>query len=112
MEQLPFQYTADAKGIELSRVSGDLDFSDEEEFNAMFLQNDPDAKRMHEQLKIDNVQAWIKDERIHIEKRFELREKIFNALTDKQIEMPFETLQLTPLTINMAQGQLPEKTNE
>lgn len=61
MEQLPFQYTADAKGIELSRVSGDLDFSDEEEFNAMFLQNDPDAKRMHEQLKIDNVQAWIKD---------------------------------------------------
>lgn len=54
MEQLPFP-PVDAKGIELSRVSGDLDFSDEEEFNAMYLQNDSEAKRLHEQLKIDNV---------------------------------------------------------
>lgn len=77
---------------------------------------EPPARVVITQLNDYNValelQAWIKDERIHIEKRFELREKIFNALTDKQIEMPFETLQLTPLTINMAQGQLPEKTNE
>jgi len=86
------------------------------------IQNDPDylqeppARVVITRLNDYNValelQAWIKDERIHIEKRFELREKIFNALTEKQIEMPFETLQLTPLTINMAQGQLPEKTNE
>ncbi len=86
------------------------------------IQDDPDylqeppARVVITQLNDYNValelQAWIKDERIHIEKRFELREKIFNTLTEKQIEMPFETLQLTPLTINMAQGQLPEKTNE
>ncbi|MAT99421.1 MAG: mechanosensitive ion channel protein MscS [Anaerolineaceae bacterium] len=86
------------------------------------IQEDPDylqeppARVVITQLNDYNValelQVWIKDERIHIEKRFELREKIFNDLTEKQIEMPLETIQLTPLTVNMAQGQLPEKMNE
>ncbi len=58
------------------------------------------------------LQAWIDDERIHVEKRFELRERIFKSLTEHKIDMPFETIQLTPLTVKMAQGQLPEKTNE
>ena len=49
------------------------------------------------------LQAWIADERIHVEKRFELREKIFNTLTEKQVEMPFETLQLTPLKVRLVQ---------
>ena len=40
------------------------------------------------------LQAWIKEERIHVEKRFELREQIFNTLNEMQIEMPFETLVL------------------
>ena len=77
---------------------------------------EPPARVVITQLNDYNValelQVWIKDERIHIEKRFDLREKIFNALTEKQIEMLFETIHLTPLTVNMAQGQLPEKTNE
>ena len=51
----------EAKGIELSRVSGDLDFSDDEEFNAQYLERDPEARRLHEKVKIENVQAWIKD---------------------------------------------------
>jgi len=86
------------------------------------IQDDPDylqeppARVVITQLNDYNValelQAWIKDERIHIEKRFELREKIFSILNEKQIEMPFETIQLTPLTVNVAQGQLPERTNE
>ena len=77
---------------------------------------EPPARVVITQLNDYNValelQAWIHDERIHIEKRFELREKIFKALTEQQIDMPFETIQLTPLTLNLAQGQLPEKTNE
>jgi len=52
----------EAKGIELSRVSGDLDFSDDEEYNTQYLEKDPEAKRAHEKVKIDNVQAWIKDQ--------------------------------------------------
>ena len=52
-----------AKGIELSRVSGDLDFTDdEEEENAKFLERDPEAKRMADLVKMENVQAWIKDQ--------------------------------------------------
>jgi hypothetical protein len=36
----------DAKGIELSRVSGDLDFSEDEDV----LQKDPEAKRLAEKI--------------------------------------------------------------
>ena len=51
-----------AKGIELSRVSGDLDFTDDEEDNDRLLQRDPVAKQMAEKIKMENVQAWIKDQ--------------------------------------------------
>ncbi len=37
------------------------------------------------------LQVWLNDERQHVEKRFELREKTFKALTEAGIEMPFET---------------------
>ena len=47
----------EVKGIELSRVSGDLDFSEED----VDLNEDPVAKQMAERLKIENVNAWIKD---------------------------------------------------
>ena len=86
------------------------------------IQNDPDflqepaARVVITQLNDYNVamelQAWIDDERKHVEKRFELREKIFNSLTENQIEMPFETIQLTPLTVNMKQEKLLERMNE
>jgi small conductance mechanosensitive channel len=44
-------------------------------------------------------QVWIKNEREHVERRFELRERAFNALNQAGIEMPFETIQLAPLEI-------------
>lgn len=85
------------------------------------IQNDPDyladppARVVITQLNDYNValelQAWINDERQHVEKRFELREKIFNKLTEKQIEMPFETIKLTPLTVKMEQNKRLESTN-
>lgn len=78
------------------------------------LQNDQDyldetpARVIVTQLNDYNVavelQAWIKDERSHVEKRAELREKIFTALNDAQIEMPFETLQLTPLKVSLEES--------
>lgn len=40
------------------------------------------------------LQAWLEDERNHIEKRFELREKMFNTLNTAGVQMPFETLQI------------------
>jgi small conductance mechanosensitive channel len=48
------------------------------------------------------LQAWLKDERQHVEKRSELREKAFNALNNAGIEMPFETIQLSPMQVNLA----------
>ena len=45
------------------------------------------------------LQVWLKDERQHIAKTFELREKVYKTLTEHGIEMPFETLQLAPIEI-------------
>jgi len=47
------------------------------------------------------LQAWLDDERRHVEKRFELREKTFNTLTRAGVELPFETLQLQPVEVKM-----------
>ena len=75
------------------------------------LKNDPDymekppARAVLTELNDYNVvlelQAWIKDERCHVEKRSELREKVYRAMTEAQIEMPFETIQLTPLKVKL-----------
>jgi len=43
------------------------------------------------------LQAWLKDERSHVEKKYMLREKVFNTLTEAGIDMPYETIKLTPL---------------
>jgi small conductance mechanosensitive channel len=51
------------------------------------------------------LQAWIKNERLHVEKRFELREKVFSALSHAGVEMPFETIQLTPVEVSVAAGR-------
>ena len=37
------------------------------------------------------LRVWLKDERDHIEARLELRERLFEALRDDGVEMPFET---------------------
>ena len=49
------------------------------------------------------LRAWLKDERQHVQKRFELREKVFKTLTAAGVEMPFETIQLAPhkVTVEM-----------
>ncbi len=65
----------------------------------------PPARVIVTQLNDYNVavelQAWIADERIHVSKRSELREKVFQALTEAQVEMPFETIKLTPLKVKL-----------
>lgn len=45
------------------------------------------------------LQAWLRNERDHIKKRFALREAIFEALNTAGIEMPFETLELQPIEV-------------
>lgn len=51
------------------------------------------------------LQVWLRNEREHVEKRFELREQVFKALTDAGVDMPFETIQLTPLAVSVSDGE-------
>lgn len=53
------------------------------------------------------LQAWIKDERKHIEKRFALREAVFKALVAEQVDMPLETIQLAPHKIDLHHSAQP-----
>jgi small conductance mechanosensitive channel len=43
--------------------------------------------------------AWLEDERKHIPVRFEMRQKVFETLRDAGVDMPYETLQLAPMTV-------------
>ena len=52
------------------------------------------------------LQAWLNDERQHVEKRFALREAVFNALVAENIEMPLETIQLAPHKIEINKSSL------
>ena len=47
------------------------------------------------------LRAWLRDERLHVQKRFELREKMFKILTENGVEMPFETVQLAPHAVTV-----------
>lgn len=49
------------------------------------------------------LQVWLDNEREHVKKSLELREKVFKALTAAGVEMPFETIQLAPhrVTVGM-----------
>ncbi|GAB5550215.1 MAG: hypothetical protein SangKO_099750 [Sandaracinaceae bacterium] len=49
------------------------------------------------------LQAWLGDERQHLARQFALREKVFRSLTEAGVEMPYETIQLAPVTV---QGEL------
>jgi small conductance mechanosensitive channel len=85
-----------ARTILLSLVQNDLDFMAE-----------PFPIVVVTQLNDYNVtlelRAWLTDERQHVHKRLELREKAFKALTAAGVEMPFETIQLAPhkVTVEM-----------
>lgn len=48
------------------------------------------------------LRAWLGDEKRHLPKRFALREQVFATLDTNGIEMPFETLQLRPITVREA----------
>lgn len=86
-----------ARMILLSLVQKDLDFMAE-----------PLPRVVVTQLNDYNVtlelHTWLKDERQHVQKRFELREKVFKALTAAGVEMPLETVQLAPhkVTVQMS----------
>ncbi len=59
------------------------------------------------------LQAWLKNERLHVEKSFALREKVFRTLHAAGVEMPFETIQLTPhrVTVAMSGNESEKKPN-
>lgn len=48
------------------------------------------------------LQAWIDDEKEHLNVRPLLRERVFKALTAAGVEMPFETLAIAPLEVRSA----------
>ena len=60
-DNLKFLHPDEGKGIECSRVSGELDFSEDED-PEVSLQKDLDAREAAEKLRIKNVQAWINDQ--------------------------------------------------
>lgn len=80
---------ANIRRILIGLVEGDQDYL-----------SDPPPHVVVTQLNDFNVgielRAWLDDERDHIEKRFELREKVFRALTAAGVVMPLETIQLAP----------------
>jgi len=77
----------------LAQVTQDPDFM-----------QDPSPRVIVTQLNDYNVavelQAWRKNERQHVNARSALREQAYNALRAAGIDMPFETLQLTPLEVH------------
>jgi small conductance mechanosensitive channel len=85
-----------ARRILLSLVQNDPDYMPE-----------PSPRVVVTQLNDYNVaielRAWLEDERRHVEKLLQLREKVFKELTAAGIEMPFETIQLAPhkVTVKM-----------
>ena len=70
--------------------------------DSSFLEN-PKPRVVITQLNDYNValelQAWLDDERQHVEKRFELREKAFRLLSEQGVDMPFETFRIEPVKI-------------
>lgn len=80
--------------ILMGLVSGDDDFLAE-----------PQPRMVITQLNDYNVavelQVWLRNERDHIEKRFQLRERVFETLTEAGVDMPFETIQLAPMDVKV-----------
>jgi len=50
------------------------------------------------------LQVWLENERQHVEKHYELREKVFNCFNQGDVDMPFETIQLAPMEVNIAKA--------
>ncbi|MFN2253803.1 MAG: mechanosensitive ion channel family protein, partial [Candidatus Promineifilaceae bacterium] len=45
------------------------------------------------------LQAWLDNEREHVDRRSALRERVYDALRTAGVDMPFETLQLAPIDV-------------
>ncbi len=50
------------------------------------------------------LRAWLDDERKHVAARANLRETCFEALRSAGVDMPYETLQIQPLTLKREAG--------
>jgi small conductance mechanosensitive channel len=45
--------------------------------------------------------AWLRNERDHIIKRFQLRERVYTTLTEAGVDMPLETIQLAAMDVKV-----------
>ncbi len=45
------------------------------------------------------LQAWIENEKEHVQQRFALREALFEAFRREGVQMPYETVQLAPMEV-------------
>lgn len=50
------------------------------------------------------LQVWIDDERSHVQKRYQLRERVYGALVDADVHMPVETIRLEPIEVERVPG--------
>ena len=46
------------------------------------------------------LQAWIHDEREHVSEGHALREQLYKSLAASGVDMPFETISLTPVEVH------------
>lgn len=88
------------RGILLSLVADDADYLPQ-----------PPPSVVVTQLNDYNValelQAWLDNERLHVEKRSELREMLFRKMTAEGVDMPYETIRLAPheVSVRMRAGE-------
>jgi small conductance mechanosensitive channel len=82
------------RGVLLDVVGADEDFM-----------TDPHPQVVVAELNDYNVaielQAWLQDERDHVHKRHQLRERAYAALVEAGVDLPFETIQLAPMDVTM-----------
>ena len=84
------------RNVLLGVIEGDTGYMDDPEPRVV-------VKELNDYNNLLELQVWIYDEHRHVEHRYRLREKIFTALNEAGIEMPFETIAITPVTVKMAQ---------
>ncbi|MFT4627563.1 MAG: small conductance mechanosensitive channel [Myxococcota bacterium] len=54
------------------------------------------VKALNDYNTLMELRVWLTDEKIHVGERFQLRERVKDALDAAKIEMPYETIQLAP----------------
>ncbi|MCA9568605.1 MAG: mechanosensitive ion channel family protein, partial [Myxococcales bacterium] len=57
------------------------------------------VKSLNDYNVLVELRVWIDDEKQHVAERFALRERVKDALDAAKVEMPFETIQLAPITL-------------